>query len=384
MITKNMVQYSRRNDIMKKIAIFVLVLITLSTITFASGMTSIFTDGKTSTLDGQPQTVNNETYLPLTMVEEIFNKNISWNASTLTIGEPLTEVDITATVDGATQKALFYKSKTLNRPLIVFLHTWSSDYSTIYEYGGYVFSDEITSRDWNYIQPNFRGANNNPDACVSTKVISDIDDAINYAIANGNVDTSKIYIVGPSGGGLAALGHFMKSTRTDIKGYYVWVPITDLAAWYFQTFDKSYDNYFYDISNSLRCDGKLNFTEAQNRSPIYMTTPVGKLDNTFIKFYAGIRDGYDGAAVPFTHSVLMFNKLLKDKGLPNDRVPLNDVLYMVENHQPSVIQDLGTLTGGKTIKYKKTVGNLDLTLFDGAHEMIIEHAITDLENEINK
>lgn len=91
--------------------------------------------------------------------------------------------------DGSMQNAIFYKcTQTEPQMLIVSLHNWSDDYTQ-----KDMLAKEILQRDWNYIHPDFRGANNTPDACGSEKVISDIDDASQFAIANENVDKNQVH-----------------------------------------------------------------------------------------------------------------------------------------------------------------------------------------------
>ena len=65
-------------------------------------------------------------------------------------------------------------------------------------------------------------------------VISDIDAAIDFALENANVDTSRIYVIGMSGGGYATLAIFMKS-KHRIKKFSSWVPLVDLIQWYDET-----------------------------------------------------------------------------------------------------------------------------------------------------
>jgi predicted peptidase len=110
-------------------------------------------------------------------------------------------VDVKSTVDHSIQKAYFYKSKSsAPKPLVVSLHSWS---------GTYEQKDELAAfsktKDLNYIHPDFRGVNWTKDACCSDLALADIDDAIDYAIKNSNVDLSRIYVIGSSGGGYATL-----------------------------------------------------------------------------------------------------------------------------------------------------------------------------------
>ncbi len=106
--------------------------------------------------------------------------------------EDFTQVEIKSSFDGKVQKAVFYKTILSEpQPLIVSLHTWSGDYSQEDP-----LSEEIVLRSWNYIHPDFRGPNNNPEACGSVKVVSDIDDVMRFAIKNANVDTTEVHIIG--------------------------------------------------------------------------------------------------------------------------------------------------------------------------------------------
>ncbi len=90
--------------------------------------------------------------------------------------------------------ALFMKSTgTQTRPLIISLHTWSNNYEQ---------QDTLAwtcyRKNYNYIHPDFRGPNNNPEACGSKFVIQDIEDAISFAIEKGNVDMDQVHVVGTS------------------------------------------------------------------------------------------------------------------------------------------------------------------------------------------
>src|SRR5258706_10766144 len=139
-------------------------------------------------------------------------------------------VEIRSQADGEIQKAYFYPSTAKDpQPLIVSLHSWSSNY--LQEDTLSLLSKE---KNINYIHPDFRGVNNTKNACCSDLVIADIDAAIDYAIVNGHVDTSKIYVTGRSGGGYATLASFMKA-KHRIKKFVAWVPLADLVKWYEQT-----------------------------------------------------------------------------------------------------------------------------------------------------
>ena len=105
--------------------------------------------------------------------------------------------------------------------LIISLHTWSGDFAQKDP-----LISKILKEDWNYIHPNFRGFNNKPKACGSKFVVSDIDDAISFALENTNVDSSNIHIIGVSGGGFAIMLSYMKS-KHKIRSFSTWVGISN-------------------------------------------------------------------------------------------------------------------------------------------------------------
>ena len=89
------------------------------------------------------------------------------------------KVEIVSTADGALQPAYFFHAKSDQpRPLVVRLHAWSADYTKV---DG--VAQLCIDNDYNYIHPNFRGPNDRPEACGSPLTVQDIDDAIDYAIA---------------------------------------------------------------------------------------------------------------------------------------------------------------------------------------------------------
>jgi hypothetical protein len=282
-------------------------------------------------------------------------------------------VEIQSSLDNSSQKAYFFKSKSAApKPLVVSLHSWS---------GNYEQKDELAAlsktKDLNYIHPDFRGVNWTKDACCSDLALADIDDAIDFAIKNSNVDLSRIYVIGSSGGGYATLATFMKSKHL-IRRFSAWVPISDLPAWYAQSKIMG-TKYAENILDCTSSKDSLNMEIAIKKSPIYWKTPVEKLNTTEFQIYAGVYDGIQGS-VPITHSINFYNKILKDKQVIDSSIYVSDSekLYLLEYRK--ALGEFGSIAGRKVF-LKKQSGNLGLTIFEGNHEMLTNYAFNELIRE---
>lgn len=197
---------------------------------------------------------------------------------------------IRSALDGNVQRFYYYRSTApVKQPLVVVLHQWSAGYQAT----EFTLRQQAKAKNWHYVFPDFRGANNHPKACCSDYVIRDLDEVIDWAVQSLNVDEKRIHIVGVSGGGYATLCAFMKAKR-PISSFSAWVPITDLESWYHESLARK-TKYAGDI---LRCTGAdadtLDGVKARARSPMYWQTPVRKLSATKLRLFAGIHDGYTG------------------------------------------------------------------------------------------
>lgn len=236
-------------------------------------------------------------------------------------------VEITSSDDGSLQSAYFFSGinsgvDASKKPLLVSLHTWSGNYSQVDP-----LSAMALKQGWNYIHPDFRGPNWSKDSCLSKLVTTDIDDAIQYAIDNSNVDIENIFVVGVSGGGYAALGSYLK-TRHKIKAFLSWVPISDLSAWYYQSMSLNNEKYSKDILACTSGSQVFNEQSAIKRSPLYWDIPAE--NNGVLEIYAGINDGHIGyGSVPISHSILFFNHLVSNYGLPGNRVSEDDTVKLL-------------------------------------------------------
>ena len=247
-------------------------------------------------------------------------------------------------------------------PLVVSLHTWS---------GNYLQPDplalRLVERGYNYVRPNFQGPSNNENGCLSDKVISDIDSAIDWAINNGSVDKNAIYVIGVSGGGYTALGYASKSKHL-VKHTYAWVPITDLYDWYRQSLARG-NGYAEDI---LGCIGGLSL----DRQSLALRSPINMppLHSSQVSIYAGIQDGYHGS-VPISHSINYFNNFA-DK---QDRIDSGDVQRLLTRAYEATSETIED----RKIFIHKISHKLRLIVFDGGHEMLENAAFDAITSSIN-
>ncbi|MBP6022873.1 SGNH/GDSL hydrolase family protein [Ferruginibacter sp.] len=278
------------------------------------------------------------------------------------------QTEIQSSSNGTMQKAIFYKSRqSVAQPLIISLHTWSGDYNQEDP-----LAKEVLLRDWNYIHPDFRGPNNNPIACGSPLVIADLEDAIHYAIKNGNVDTTNVHIIGASGGGYATMLAYMK-LNYPVKSFNAWVGISNLSDWYWESKGRN-ARYATDIEQVAMKDNQMNWDELYRRSPIKLPFYAKGRKNASLNIYAGVHDGYTGS-VPISHSILFYNKIAdalypgKKKNLVSD-----DILISLLAKRTNPSSDTALTIGGRKIHLYKKLPNLSLTIFEGGHEMLVPQA----------
>ena len=264
---------------------------------------------------------------------------------------------------------MFYKpQRNEPRPLLVALHSWSNNYR---QKESIIYAEWSIANDWVFIHPNFRGANNKPQATGSELVIGDVLSAIEYAKANAHVDESRIYAVGWSGGGY--LGLLLAGRAPEIwAGVSAWVPISDLNAWYEES-RRLGTKYVREIAAS--CGGNPTSgpaaDECRKRSPV---TYLDRVRGIAIDINHGIRDGRNNAdPVPVSQSLIAFNLL----ALPQDRLTDEEIVYFTREAQ--VPADLKTDVtdpsyGGLRILFRRQSGSTRITVFDGAHDKNTEAA----------
>lgn len=293
----------------------------------------------------------------------------SWNKN-------FQKVEIPSTSDKTIQAAFLYSSKTKTpKPLIVSLHTWSGDYTQKDP-----LCKEILARDWNYIHPNFRGANHTPESTGSNLVISDIEDAIQFALKHTNTAPYEVHIVGVSGGGFAALSAYM-NIKYPVKSFSAWAPISDLEAWYWESLGRK-QKYAQDIIDAVSTNSIFNAKEARKRSPLFQEFPQSLRKNAKLYIYEGVHDGYTGS-VPITHSIHMYNRLVGELkyGISSEISLTNYSKNDSDLVSEAVMLDLLTKRTNpnreandklldREIHLKRSYKNIELTIFEGGHEQL--------------
>ncbi len=283
-------------------------------------------------------------------------------------------VEIPSSEDSTLQRAYFSSAADAksNKPLLVSLHSWSGSYSQVDP-----LATMAQKQGWNYIHPDFRGSNKTKNACLSKLVITDIDDAIQYAIDNSNVDTNNIFIVGGSGGGYTTLGFYLK-TQHKIKAFFSWVPISDLTTWYYQSLVINSANFAEDIVNCTSDNRVFDEEAAKKRSPIYWDIP--KTPNGKLEIFAGINDGHEGS-VPISQSILFFNRLVSHYGFAESRVDESTLIKLLTR---SIESNEQQKIAGRTVLYKSVTPKVSLTIFDGGHEILTKYCFNRLKELVKK
>ena len=273
-------------------------------------------------------------------------------------------VDVTSSQDGSLQKVIYWRPESAAHdakgpavPLIVFLHSWSGGFEQ-----GPPWIDRAKKLGWVLVAPDFRGPNSRPEACASDLASQDILDAVAYARRDARIDTSRIYLVGGSGGGHMAL--VMAARAPELwAAVSAWVPITDLATWHAESKTRK-NNYAKMLEQS--CGGAPGpATEAayRHRSPLFHLAAAKSVP---LDINTGIHDGHTGS-VPVSHSLRAFNVL----AAPDKQISTEDIDFMVREQKiPSTLAAETQVDPEreKATLFRRSSGNTRVTVFEGGHE----------------
>jgi dipeptidyl aminopeptidase/acylaminoacyl peptidase len=279
-------------------------------------------------------------------------------------------VTITSTADGSEQPALFHNPRTGGkRPLLVALHSWSDNYT---QKASIPYGMFAVRNDWIFIHPDFRGVNDKPEATASELAVQDILDALNYAKSNADVDESRIYLIGFSGGALSAL--VMAGRYPELwTAVSAWVPIYVLNDWF--TYNKTHQpDRHYVAHITASCGGAPSpgseaAKSCARRSPaMYLEEARGR--DVRLQIAVGVSDDY----VPPSHSLRAFNIL----AAPEDRFSDQEIVMIDTTLDlPQTLSKSGNGTdeeiykrAGHPLVYERTSGNTTLVLFEGGHDIV--------------
>jgi poly(3-hydroxybutyrate) depolymerase len=283
------------------------------------------------------------------------------------------EIRYRSSGDDSMQPALFWTPKSDQAvPLLVALHTWSSSYrSTEPKY-----PEWCQQAGWAYVYPNFRGPNKTAEALGSDLVVADIVSAVDHVRSRTKIDPNRIYCVGVSGGGHAS--QLIAARAPQIwSGVSAWCGISDIAAWHRQCNGTKFSKYAMHIESALGGTPESSserLADAKHRSPVTWLANTGQLPPLDINH--GINDGRTGS-VPFTHSLNAWNaSVSEDAKFPKDVV----AQFYKEQKVPAALRDYNEAVNDKRYGanqpiYRRTDGNVRLTIFQGGHEIIHNAAL---------
>ncbi|MBO5939930.1 MAG: prolyl oligopeptidase family serine peptidase [Kiritimatiellae bacterium] len=287
-------------------------------------------------------------------------KESSWDAKL---------VEVKSSADGTMQPCWYWapgKAAETAVPLIVGLHTWSYDYKSVKSYSAAL--NEAKRRGWAFVGPNFRGPNSTPAGCGSELAVQDIEDAVEYAKKNCKIDADRVYIVGGSGGGHMTL--LMLGSRPGLfAAGSAFCPITDLARWHADSLLKHPGRgKGYAKMMESACGGTPaeRAEEYAKRSPLTWLH-AAKAAKTPVYIATGIHDGWTGS-VPVGHAIRAFNALC-EKG-----AEVSEAHIAAIEEKRAIPSDLESenvkdpfYNQKKHIHFRRTSGNVRLTLFEGGH-----------------
>ncbi len=273
------------------------------------------------------------------------------------------EVMITSTIDGKKEPALFYASKTnQKKPLLVVLHSWSSGYL---QQVSIPYAKWAKAEGWAFIHPNFRGKFDHPEAMASDVAVQDIVDAVNYARGSADIDTTRIYLVGSSGGAMTALVTASRHPKIW-AGVVAWVPVLDLKDWF--EFNKRYPHRQYNNQIMASAGGEpvlgsKVMEELRHRSP---STYLENAADVPIFFVHGIND----PLVPPSHSMRAFNMLAK----PEDQITQEQMDHIDNNQElpqelQGIYKDPYFGEADPPVVFVRESGKVKLVLYKGVHDM---------------
>ncbi|WP_373071021.1 alpha/beta hydrolase family protein [Gemmatimonas sp.] len=271
-------------------------------------------------------------------------------------------VEIRSTADSTLQPSVLVMpaapapSANGRRPLAVMLHTWSFDLdqrdSTV--------EAEADARGWLLLSPNFRGRSETPLACGSDVAQQDILDAVAWVRAHYAVDSTRIYLLGRSGGGFMTM---LMASRYPAQGAAAsaWVGISDLAAWNSEHPTDEYGRMMRGCFGETPRESAAIAAAYAARAPLRYLKPKGRVP-------FDLADVVHDTVVSPRHTLEAF-QAIAPQVLSNA-----DIEAMMRGQYGTPVPAADTILG-RTIHVRRTAGASRLTLFEGEHEWISRAAI---------
>ncbi|WP_051360048.1 alpha/beta hydrolase family protein [Adhaeribacter aquaticus] len=295
-------------------------------------------------------------------------KYVSFSAQSLEAWQKavpeIEDIKVTSTKDGKQEPALFYNSGSeKKKPLLVVLHSWSDEYL---QQASIPFCLWSKKYDWVFIQPNYRGIFEKPKAMGSELAVQDIVDAVNYAKQNANIDASRIYVTGASGGGMASL--LVASQHPEIwAGVAAWVPVVDILDWYKYNAkfpSRKYRKQIVAAAGGDPTQSDKAAEETKKRSPISHLN-----QNIQVPIY--IAHGIKDILVPPNHALRAYN-LLANKA---DQFTEEEISYIVKKQSvPTNLKSFNNTSffgsPDPKVHLVKESANVKLVLFEGVHDLV--------------
>lgn len=283
------------------------------------------------------------------------------------------EIKVKSTRDGSLQPARLdvpkpYQAEGAPVPLVVLLHSWSSDYRQ----GNAELERMAGEAGWLCVMPNFRGPNRQPAACGSPLAQQDILDAVDWVTERYRVDRQRIYLCGSSGGGHMTM--LMAARYPKVwRAASAWVGISDLTAWH-----TLHENDRYGQMMRAACGGRPGDSaevdaQYRERSPLTYLDNIGALP---LDLGHGIHDGHTGS-VPIRHSLQAFNQVVSGHvaaGKPNQTITEAEIEQLSQRNgrlkAPQPGDETVDKAWGRQIYLRRQSGNTRVSIFEGGHEGI--------------
>ncbi len=231
----------------------------------------------------------------------------------------------------------------------------------------------VADRGWIYLFPDFRGRNDNVEACASDIARQDVIDALDWVVERYPVDSERVYVTGVSGGGFMTLA-MVASYPTRWTAASAWVPLSDLRAWYdFHAGDPYGEMTRQCVGGDPAQDAAIA-REMERRSPLHQLADAVDVP---IDIAAGRFDGHEGAPIPVWHSLAAFNVLAETQGEP--QVTAQEIAELARHdphlERPAASDTVSDSSFGRRLFLRRRAGRARVTIFDGAHEGIPAAAI---------